>query len=114
MTNPFSAAFIRVVNNKYKVAACFIVALLFAIVPALAYITLLIAAAEIAAAFGLATKIVWGITVVFVWGIFLAPFALKMSTFQFMVGFAEAAKFLNLRDVTRDSDGNAIPTEASK
>lgn len=101
-------------NNKFKVTVCFIVALLFAIVPALAYITLLIAAAKLAATFGLATKIVLGVTVVFIWGLLLAPFALKMSTFQFMVGFAEAAKFLNLRDSTRDSQGNAIPTEGSK
>lgn len=101
-------------NNTSKVAVCFIVGLAFGVVPILAYVLMLVAAVQLVATYGLAAKIVYGIVVSVIWGVAFAPFALRMGTFQFMVGFAEAAKFFGLKDTVRDSSGNPIPAEDSK
>jgi hypothetical protein len=102
------------VNNNYKLVASLICAALFAAVPPAAYVCLLICALSLVTFQSVVLSLLVKLVIVSGWLYALFPFSVKCATRQFMVGFAEAAQFFELRGPTKDADGNAIPAEESK
>ena len=82
-------------KKKHVLALCAISGVLFAAIPAAAYIFLLFAGLTIltfqSAVVTLLLKLVW----IGVFATFMIPPVIGFCAFQFMVGFAEAMKILN-------------------
>lgn len=101
-------------NNNYKLVASLICAAIFAAVPPVAYVCLLICAVAFVTFQSVVLAVLVKLVIISGWLYALFPFSIKCATRQFMVGFAEAAKFFDLRGPTKDADGENIPVEEAK
>lgn len=101
-------------NNTTKLAPVIIVASVFAAVPLAAYVALLLALIGLVTFKVAALAIIAKLFIVTIWVVGMLPVAIRVCAMQFMVGFAEAARFFDLRSPTKDADGNTIPVEGAK
>jgi hypothetical protein len=91
-------------KNNLKVIACVISAAVFASAPLAAYVLLLAAMVKLVSFDNLFLTWLAVVPIVVAWILLLLPFAAKMAAQQLLVGFAEAAKLVNLSVPSADSD----------